>query len=286
MTDELVYHYTGAAGLKGIIDSECLWMTDIDFLNDMKEGVELDELIRSIIDGGSSKYDDSELSWYIGDRLSTISDFMHAGVNIYSVSFSQKSDLLSQWRGYCPPEGGFSLGFDKKILAQGEIFNKKDGFECQYRADEFKCIYSKNEKIDMAISFIDRFIGLIPKGMSYDQGLRELDYSKEFFNISEDYFIAKVRVKNEHFQEEDELRAVAASSFNSLKRPKFRQNKNILIPYLELGFDPFFLKEIVIGPSANSDISKLSIRKYLDSFEGKKYDHVNIRFSDIPYRLL
>jgi hypothetical protein len=34
---ELVYHYTDAAGLLGIISSGTLWATDIEFLNDAQE---------------------------------------------------------------------------------------------------------------------------------------------------------------------------------------------------------------------------------------------------------
>jgi hypothetical protein len=35
--DDMVYHYTTAEGLKGIIESRCLWATNVNFLNDVSE---------------------------------------------------------------------------------------------------------------------------------------------------------------------------------------------------------------------------------------------------------
>lgn len=34
---EIVYHYTDAAGLLGIVSTGTLWMADIEFLNDAEE---------------------------------------------------------------------------------------------------------------------------------------------------------------------------------------------------------------------------------------------------------
>jgi hypothetical protein len=34
---DLVYHYTTAEGLKGIIENRCIWATNVNFLNDISE---------------------------------------------------------------------------------------------------------------------------------------------------------------------------------------------------------------------------------------------------------
>jgi hypothetical protein len=34
---DVVYHYTNAAGLLGVLSTQQLWMTDTDFLNDAEE---------------------------------------------------------------------------------------------------------------------------------------------------------------------------------------------------------------------------------------------------------
>jgi hypothetical protein len=36
--------------------------------------------------------------------------------NVCVCSFSEKGDLLSQWRGYCPQGVGYSIGFDSAKL--------------------------------------------------------------------------------------------------------------------------------------------------------------------------
>lgn len=35
--NKIIYQYTTWNGLKGIIESECLWLTDYQFLNDISE---------------------------------------------------------------------------------------------------------------------------------------------------------------------------------------------------------------------------------------------------------
>src|SRR5208283_3039787 len=37
---------------------------------------------------------------------------------VYVSSFTENADQLGQWRAYCPPTGGYAVGFRSKILAQ------------------------------------------------------------------------------------------------------------------------------------------------------------------------
>lgn len=73
-------------------------------------------------------------------------------VDLYVACFSQQTNLLSQWRGYCP-KGGYSLGFAFNELAQ----------LCDRSADSTfaACVYEKEDRgklVDsMVNSILDRF---------------------------------------------------------------------------------------------------------------------------------
>ena len=58
---------------------------------------------------------------------------------IFIASFSEEFDLLSQWRGYCPPNDGICIGFDKEIIKE---FCTKNNFKFE------KCIYEKKLQIE------------------------------------------------------------------------------------------------------------------------------------------
>ena len=54
--DDCLFHYTSAGGLKGILESRCIWATDAAFLNDASEiiyagrqlGLHLDNLVKQL----------------------------------------------------------------------------------------------------------------------------------------------------------------------------------------------------------------------------------------------
>lgn len=48
---ERLYHYTSIDGLKGILDSRCLWASQIHFLNDTKEFNYSFDILMELISG-------------------------------------------------------------------------------------------------------------------------------------------------------------------------------------------------------------------------------------------
>jgi hypothetical protein len=47
---------------------------------------------------------------------SEIGDDLFEATHICVVSFTEQADQLSQWRGYCPPDGGYAIGFRTSSL--------------------------------------------------------------------------------------------------------------------------------------------------------------------------
>lgn len=106
-------HYTNTQGLMGIYQSSTLRATNIKFLNDEQEFVHALQLIRRLIE----ETDENKAAPYVPifnefkDRiLSKITALdEHTSESIFTLSFSEKTDLLSQWRGYCPANDGYCL---------------------------------------------------------------------------------------------------------------------------------------------------------------------------------
>ena len=111
--DDLLYHYTGVEGLHGILSTNKLWATDIRHLNDtqeVKQGVdriverlERDDIVDDLALTGKAVVIDSLRTW------------KDSHPPIYVACFCEKSDLLSQWRGYGAGQG-YAIGFERDGL--------------------------------------------------------------------------------------------------------------------------------------------------------------------------
>ena len=139
------YHYTDINGFMGIMQNKELWATSTRFLNDKNEYIE-GLLLAQKIAGDYSKTCADKEKKFLNSFQRMIQDRIDKGCNqdIYSISFCECGDLLSQWRGY-GKQGGVSLGFDltyyemeydgQKALG---IYNFMDRFHYENSSDEKK----------------------------------------------------------------------------------------------------------------------------------------------------
>jgi len=152
----LLYHYTNAAGLKGIISSNSLWGTDTRFLNDSAEIVHLKapyvaalvpEFAKAIRQRGLSQsevrqYNASGGAQGLAENL--VSSLYQATFEAVGASpemtacvtsfcthendkdYERENGLLSQWRAY-GSDGGYCLVFDTNALCDmlGAEFDSK-----------------------------------------------------------------------------------------------------------------------------------------------------------------
>jgi hypothetical protein len=119
----LLYHYTSAEGLLGIIRSGNLWATHIRYLNDSQEFIDSLRHLKSFIEEF-----DEELHGHLDKFLRSAVHLFSVNPGAYVLSFTDDSaartndapgDRLSQWRAYCSGGNGFSLGFDPRLIDEG-----------------------------------------------------------------------------------------------------------------------------------------------------------------------
>lgn len=286
-----MYHYTSQHGILGIVENSSVWATNTLFLNDSSEFSHALSFANKV--AGSIFMEDDYLSafgWALQDGIHRIN-----GGDIYVSSFSEKPDLLSQWRGYCPGDSGYCLGFDKDAI-------EKYCTENQLRFE--KCIYMHEEQVDKIKSLVNECFLMFPQPQisreEYDsytpeaQASFELNYHKSTSEGSDKekaenaikWFCNEVAqlaplFKNEAFHEEAEWRVIMKSPPEPIK---FRAGKSHLIPYVELQFlefaENYALQKVIIGPGPNQQRNKESVNFF---FEAQNLNDIEIKKSRIPY---
>ena len=106
----LLYHYTDAQGLLGMIRTQRLWATNIRFMNDPTEVAYAAGLVRRSVLEQGERYS-KPLVKDIARGIDALLKLYETEDDKYICCFCEDGDLLSQWRGYGAVGGGYSLGF-------------------------------------------------------------------------------------------------------------------------------------------------------------------------------
>jgi hypothetical protein len=117
-----LYHYTSLDALVSIVQSKRLRASNIRFLNDRTESLRLKESVVEILQKRAASAEDEEIVRVIVDLLGA-----HPTQSHFVASLSEKCDLLSQWRAYCPSGLGVSIGFPSGVLSEQWIANPTGG---------------------------------------------------------------------------------------------------------------------------------------------------------------
>lgn len=298
--DELpshLYHYTSQHGLFEIIRSKSIWATDIHYLNDSSEYRHAMNIWEKVVKSRLSLFKDEaddkgvieEIEKDFLEIILPVFDKNNENTTTYVSSFSEKSDLLSQWRGYSQISNGFCIGFD--TLKLKEKMNK-DQFML------YKCIYEGQEQEKILNQIIDKLRFDVrnyqPGESDYDPDVTE--YIVQTINKKEKY-LNKVKfqailaltaplIKNKSFREEKEWRFCYFPSTKSPSKikPLFREGKSFIIPYHPIPLSDNNegpIDSIIIGPTPHKALSQKSLGKFLET--NNIYD-IKIEYSEIPFR--
>ncbi|MGA8149435.1 MAG: DUF2971 domain-containing protein [Terriglobales bacterium] len=269
----IVYHYTSASGLIGILKSRAIWATSIRFLNDSSEYSFAIDLVRKAIqDREATAHNtfDIALNSILAERLMT-----ETQAEVYVSSFTENPDQLSQWRAYSPSTGGYAIGFRTKDLAQPEG-SKPSRFlaHCVYDSGVQERLVKKLVQVVANSAETNRATGL-----ERDRVFRET--FKQFGRLLP--LVAPV-LKDPSFEEEQEWRLVCLPAAFEGASPHFRENRSMLVPYHEHHFPsktPVPIEELVIGPTPHPQLAR-DAAKALLSANGMV--STTVQSSSIPYR--
>lgn len=270
-------HYTSQAGLLGILSGEKLWATNIRYLNDEHEFLDALSLIKEIIPKSKITPEHRDHKIYQkfieqpGKKLKSLDNYVSE--SIFTFSFSEETDLLSQWRGYCPDNNGYCLVFD----IEGVYKKIKEVFEDTHL---LKCVYQKSTKEAKLKELLNSYWGKYLAKHSDKEKKAVIDELGQEIMLLASYF------KHPSFSEEKEQRLVVILDYAPDSDLKFRQGRSFLIPYIELPISRSSLKGVCIGPTSNKLLSQRSLEIFLEKCYGLPvtWGAVDISHSITPYR--
>ena len=191
---------------------------------------------------------------------------------IYVTSFTEMPDQLSQWRAYCQPHGGYSIGLRAKRLA-----GPRDG--CWL----VRCLYDRERQENLVASIIDTVMENAERDRQLG-GSRDIVYREAYKLFGKLIPFVATALKDEGFAEEKEWRLVhRAEFFNDMMC--FRSVQSTIIPYYEHFFSEDHkelpIEEVVLGPTPHTKLASEALESLLST---RGVRSVKVRSSAIPYR--
>jgi DUF2971 family protein len=280
----MIYHYTNDLGLRGILESGQLWLTDIFALNDPSE---LKHGFSHAVDILSSKSANGPPESQIFVRH--FADFglqgaIPLGAHYFLCSFSSRGDDLGQWRAYADNGRGYALGFDAQTLENA--FTKENGLAVPNNGT-FPVQYNDallREVFQLVIEQVFDLISLPRRrnlpGDVINAYMGELQLLLTLHTLHPVVFF-----KNEAYINEQEYRFLQIHRAD-LPPPsvKLRTRPYSLVRYREFdwkGVASVALKKIIIGPAADRQKAAQFATDCLRFFHVGTVDLIH---SEIPYR--
>ena len=268
---ETLYHYTSPAGLYGIFTNKSVWATDLHYFNDSSEFFYAIGLTRRIMANDGSFIEEPDFVKIINDYISCI-----RSIHKFVFSLSECGDLLSQWRGYCPRDGGYAIGFDtcklKQLLDQNNEFYL---YPCEYDLN----IQENLIRVilhDTLKKYRQQFLSAATPDTKMTWCYNEFGGQFEVFASA---------IKSPSWAEEKEWRLTSCSLPNTHPDFRMRVGKHSLIPYLELSLgktpDQWPFSKVIVGPNSQPELAVDSATSLITT---NKISSWEIQCSKVPFR--
>lgn len=216
-----LYHYTNSNGIIGIIQTNVLWATDFLSLNDKTELVYGASLLVEELEqyGEEHNNDISVLLNKVSNFYKEHGDIYRSIFETYIISFSENTDMLSQWRAYSNNATGCCIEFDFTDSSLFTIVSEST----PWALEVLPIIYDKAIQRKQVRSGIDLILNYLN---STEWTVKKIANSTEteqgtilglLIHVFEPFVIA---FKHPGFSEECEWRAVASCPSNLIVTKK------------------------------------------------------------------
>lgn len=312
----VLYHYTSAQGLAGIIPPNSwnighpdvdtklegaaqLQASDVRFMNDSQElqfGASIFERrFRAAATDQAIPANVRALVQRLADTVSR-TDLFGMGLRCFAACFNGSGDLLSQWRGYAGGVGGFALGFTRDALTKHSYVLTHDAQSGMPPLAVLKRVVYGDDDGEAAA---DDFIRLLQDPDSQPELMRaSIDDPTVGFLAMLNYVLREVAVvKHKAFSQEQEWRLFWSGDLRW--PPKIRTRASGLVPYLDIAVNAVKLTalinpsgaegdelsptvaEVVVGPGPSQSEQVVATR---DLVKISWNDPNVVRSSNVPFR--
>jgi hypothetical protein len=287
-----LYHYTGSAGFKGIIESGVIRATHIAFMNDASEYLHAVSLLTNAINELRATEKDPIRISLLNEINDPVALTRPEHVAPYFVAcFSTKENSLNQWRAYGRGEGGFAVSFDaekldKRILTLNGMLSPVN----------YDLAEQSNLVRELLLWGLSEYEKLAPNISPEHRDEHRRDWAHMFLWRAT---AAAPIIKNPAFEEEGEWRLIHLPNWKEDIR--FIAKETGLSPFTELRLgkpqtgdpdrvarlgqelpDRLPILKLWTGPGSAAETSLLAGRTLLEQMN---YIGVNLEASKIPYRV-
>lgn len=277
----LLYHYTDHRGLRGIIESGTLRLTDLFCLNDpgeLQHGIDYAlEILRRRI-----KRDRLEVRIFRDKFVATFLRDLRESAEFFVGCLSSTGDNLDQWRAYADNGRGYALGFDgPKLVSNFDSgASGRSSFPIVYGPRRLRGLYS--QIIDLLLPFISAPRGGNLNNDDIDDYMAELSAT-----LAMNLITLSMLVKHRAYKHEHEYRLLQMFTHGStIDGLQYRPKGKVLVRYIHSDWkasSPELLRSIVIGPAADPYTARRFATDCCDAFLSDP-DKVDIWQSKLPYR--
>ncbi|AQW59350.1 DUF2971 domain-containing protein [Vibrio owensii] len=319
MEDDLVYHYTTAEGVLGILQSSSYWATQIDYLNDKSEYLSglnmVNDLVRPVYFSNRKElmsYSDEEmrlkgLDGYIEYRdIALLADKMLGGmpseIGIYSASFTSEKDSVKHWMAYTKANDAYSIGLSRKELFS-EFNNSHNMFRSvSYNNQSNENLIARRAVVELLKAYGDFKIvaPFVSKRKCRHSVNERIQAAQYYLEVLMKVHMYACFVKHNSFSHESEARLVTTHiSEDLLGSPRFigtrdypicknssdvfyRASSGLLIPTKSIHIPRSAIKKIIVGPHYSQELAAKSTL----SLSRKLGYSVSVECSQVPLRYI
>jgi len=286
-----LFHYTGAAAIRGILQSGTVWASGAQYMNDWMEVVYGYDIIMNGLRDLIDRRKLSERSRAVFRDVLRLMDSPDSPfIDAYFAAFCEKGNLLSQWRAYAGTQG-FAIEFDP-LVVKGQLTLTTKAPARNLRLAKIE--YDPEKQQQSFHGMIEEIQETIETTSVRSQKQTLLPTLVEFSRMVLSAWAATV--KHPGFEEEQEWRVIfqplitAEEQYLSTSEFVVRLEGLEFVTHVEFMPDKKVLgkmgdrlpiKSIVCGPNVSMRTAKRAIEILL---RNNGYEGVEIRKSEIPAR--
>jgi hypothetical protein len=257
---EILYHYTSQDGLLGVVQSKTIWASKIQYLSDSQEFALALDLARHALERRRSA-DLSSSETELVTRM-TADIERKERVNICVCSFSEEGDLLSQWRAYCSPGPGFSLGFKSGTLRS--LADRQNFFLAP-------CVYDWRIQDQIVEELIEETISAfsLEESKTNASGQESESIEKASWSFATKLATYAPLIKHLSFSKEKEWRLISHHISSSDAKFGYRGGHSMIIPFFKFelvgSYGQFEIAEVIVGPTPHVELATGAVASLLNS---------------------
>ncbi|WP_440972620.1 DUF2971 domain-containing protein [Pseudomonas koreensis] len=281
---DLLFHYTNAGGLLGILKTSRLWATNYRFLNDAQEVRYGFELYKLVVENRMSQNKGAVVSEFLMRTLRTVNAF-DSGYDCYIACFCESDGLLNQWRDYASSGGGYAIGIKSCFMQRENINDLSQDFVLR------KVIYQEEKQRVLLSQVLDSTVAALAeaaKDAKVEEANLLIARACSFVRSHiADYLLC---FKHPAFEYENEWRLCHVVERGSQEHVQFRDGPYGLTPYVCLDPSPevgIYANQLPISRITHGPVSDPENARYaLDMLiRFSKYPFVEVAGSKLPMRV-